>query len=251
MLAQLEQMLKRSIGNLDLQQDTNSDGDAHRRKRRRKDGAAEPAAAEAMPFRLVSRTIAPKAIQLREKTPPPIKVKEPPCEDDANEAKIRRQQAQAVAVDMDWLLSESRRPHLSHKPDNNIVHIDATLPLPEAGVMIVERPKPAIKPLRRVARAPSAQARPSPHELKYETIHCPIVNSKPSETTSRKVKKRRKASHPTPPRPPAMFWRPLRGWGPKVTGYAMGYEGSWAVFEDDPQRYHYQRDTMRKGILLQ
>lgn len=31
-------------------------------------------------------------------------------------------------------------------------------------------------------------------------------------------------------------------------GYAMGYEGSWAVDNEESQNIGYVRDTMKKGI---
>ena len=65
------------------------------------------------------------------------------------------------------------------------------------------------------------------------------------QSAHRKRKRRRK----TVERPPAAFWRPLRGWGGKISGYAMGYEGSWPVEHEYEQRY--VRDKMRKAVFIE
>ncbi|THH14114.1 hypothetical protein EW146_g6187 [Bondarzewia mesenterica] len=65
------------------------------------------------------------------------------------------------------------------------------------------------------------------------------------KTKNSKTKRRKKLAD----RPPARFWRPLRGWGGKSPGYAFGYEGSWAA--DDESELHearYFRDRMKKGV---
>ena len=57
------------------------------------------------------------------------------------------------------------------------------------------------------------------------------------------VKKRRRFK-PKPIRPRPAFWRPTPDMGAKATGYALGYEGSWAT--QDSLKVGYKRDTMKR-----
>lgn len=56
-------------------------------------------------------------------------------------------------------------------------------------------------------------------------------------------RKKRKRNKPKPPRPPPSFWRPSTSMGPRASGYAYGYQGSWMV--DDPSQATYKRDKMK------
>jgi len=68
-----------------------------------------------------------------------------------------------------------------------------------------------------------------------------------SEQPVARPKRKRKGR--TVEKPPATFWRPLRRWGGKSSGYAMGYEGSWPVEREHELRgKRYVRDKMRKAI---
>ena len=73
--------------------------------------------------------------------------------------------------------------------------------------------------------------------LELQKSEQPVLRSKPK-------RKRR-----TVEKPPAAFWRPLRRWGGKSSGYAMGYEGSWpAEHEHELREKRYVRDKMRKAV---
>ncbi|KAG8792161.1 hypothetical protein FRC17_008640 [Serendipita sp. 399] len=78
----------------------------------------------------------------------------------------------------------------------------------------------------------------------------PIIQVQHQEDAEgKKKKKKRRRVKGKLPRPPAAFWRPSTHMGPRATGYALGYVGSWMV--DDPSRARYQRDRMKKGRRLE
>ena len=91
--------------------------------------------------------------------------------------------------------------------------------------------------------------RPSPHEIASKGDALLVVSLKLQGGGQPIARPKRKRKRRTIERPPARFWRPLRCWGGKSSGYAMGYEGSWPVEDDDGlcQR-HYVRDKMRKAV---
>ena len=69
------------------------------------------------------------------------------------------------------------------------------------------------------------------------------TGEQPDARPKRKRRRRRVEMHP------AAFWRPLRRWGGKSSGYAMGYEGSWPVeHEHELHKKGYVRDKMRKAV---
>ncbi|GBE87938.1 hypothetical protein SCP_1201640 [Sparassis crispa] len=251
MIAQLEGLLKRSFGNLTTSP-RDQEHDTPRRKKRRI-GADDVHLSESspLPFRLVSRALPPKSILLKPKPPPAIVVQEPSCEDDEIEAERRRAQAQAVAVDFDWVMAESKQTYLPSKNDHKkVIHVQAQLATPEPIMMVVEREKPPPRKPKLALSLPPADFQPSPHSLPAQGVLCPVVDVTTPGLPEPKRKRCRKPHVPRP-RPPAMFWRPFHGMGGKSAGYAMGYEGSWPVHENDPRCYTYQRDTMRRGSLMQ
>ncbi|KAH9838314.1 uncharacterized protein C8Q71DRAFT_856279 [Rhodofomes roseus] len=258
LLSELDRLVKRSLGELDV---PGSVEEKSRKKRRKiekdstkncQEGSAESMAS--IPFRLVSRTLPPKEIELRPAGPPVIVVKEPSCEDNNEEAECRRARAQEAAIDLGQIMSmQSRKLDDSHRTNGRgAIHVTCELPSPSSPVIVVEQSKPTPQRPKIVNSKPSLEIRPSPHTLR-PNIHVPVVavTAVPEDSkskSSRNIRRARAKAHTTPPRPPATFWRPLREWGVKAAGYSVGYEGSWPVYENDQSRYKYQRDTMRKGV---
>ncbi|OCH93022.1 hypothetical protein OBBRIDRAFT_378109 [Obba rivulosa] len=262
MVAQLENILKRSLGDIELGAagDVQPE-DGHRKKKRRKTeeslqvAAAAPEEAElseSMSFRLVSNKLPPKPIALQAKPPPVIKAKEPSREDTAEEAELRASRAKAVAVDFDWILEQSTKVYVPPRQnDRKVIHVTAQLPDEAPAVMVAERPrsKPPKKPHLCLTDT-SLEVTPSPHNLR-PTCALPVVEvNASSKSDVAQTKRRRRRTKDAPPRPPPMFWRPPRGIGGKSAGYAMGYAGSWPMYEGDPRRYRYHRDTMKKAIFV-
>lgn len=85
--------------------------------------------------------------------------------------------------------------------------------------------------------------------LSFSTLDTPSSTAL-SETARRRMRRQKKREHEkkSTTRPPAMFWRPSLSVHGRI-GYAMGYEGSWAV-EDDAERSPagYVRDSMKKAV---
>jgi hypothetical protein len=67
----------------------------------------------------------------------------------------------------------------------------------------------------------------------------------PQQEGSKRKKRRRFKVKPAKPKP--KFWRPSTSMGPKASGYALGYEGSWMV--DDPSKVSYVRDKVKVGRM--
>lgn len=120
--------------------------------------------------------------------------------------------------------------------------------------MVVDMEKPAPNPPKIASANPSLEVLPSPHTLRSD-LSVPVVavtaeaEQSPQKRSSRNIRRARAKARTAPSRPPAVFWRPLKEWGVRAAGYSMNYEGSWPVYQNDPARYQYQRDTMRKGVF--
>jgi len=118
MLNELERLMRRTIGDIHdslKSRDPKADIENPERKRRRLESTRVDSTEhelESMPFRLISRFLPPKPVALQPTPGPVIIVKEPPCEDNDEEAEVRKQQASAAAVDIDWLLKESKKPSI-------------------------------------------------------------------------------------------------------------------------------------------
>ncbi|KZT07762.1 uncharacterized protein LAESUDRAFT_758326 [Laetiporus sulphureus 93-53] len=260
LLSELEQLVKRSLGDVYLSMDASmADEEEHlRKKKKRKTKRNDEAGTdlvESMPFRLVSERLPPKPVSLSAQPIPALNVKEPECEDDDVEAERRRSQAQAVAVDFGWIEQEGEKIFHSHpQSDKKILHVQAKLPSPHPQMFLAEIPKDPPEPPKITSLKPGSEVLPSPHNPSYNDISCTVVSVIPTASVyalkdTHQKRRRRKHSRASEPRPPAMFWRPLLEWGAKAAGYAMGYGGSWPVYKDDPLRYQYHRDTMRKGVV--
>jgi hypothetical protein len=90
--------------------------------------------------------------------------------------------------------------------------------------------------------------RPSPHKVKRKGDALPMISLKLQGGEHPVAQPKRKRRRKTVEKP-ATFWRPLRRWGGKSSGYAMGYEGSWPVeHEHELHEKYYVRDKMRKAV---
>ncbi|CAL1716616.1 unnamed protein product [Somion occarium] len=258
-LASLESIVKRSLGDIQL---NNLDAiqDEPKKKRRKTkhvstdvDMDASTMGNDAIPFRLLSSAKEPTLVSLQPRPPPPVKVLEPASEDDEDEARIRSQRASEVAVDMSWLLRESQRPYRPRPREPKLHQI--TLPssdIPTSPIIVMERPQQNAKHNLVSPRIPQKE-KPSPHILNPEKLRHPIVElllpSKLMEHSTTRRRRRRKPKD-QPPRPPATFWRPMGEWGGKSVGYALGYQNSNAVWSEGGRWRPYQRDRMRKATFV-
>ncbi|EKM58388.1 uncharacterized protein PHACADRAFT_193507 [Phanerochaete carnosa HHB-10118-sp] len=261
----LENILKRSLGEFQVCRAEPERGDARHKKRQRKnktrdDEKTEPATrqqmydeqVEVVEFRLLSK--ATKAVSLKPKPAPQIVTMEPSWEEDEPKAALRAERARAAAVDVSWIMEESRK--VSYLPANaNKKHIIITAeqltPIAEMAVFEVLKPTPQASALLTVPLNVPAKERPSPHDFLPEKICCPVISATVLQVDrpQRKHKPRHKKKI-IKLRPPPSFWRPLREWGGKSLGYAMGYEGSRPVPTGSVRQRRYRRDTMKRGVLV-
>lgn len=137
--------------------------------------------------------------------------------------------------------------------ERGLLHVKAQLPFTTPSVLIVEKDRPPLKSPKTASVKPNLEVQLSPHTLRSD-ISVPIIAAAASgqssqKKSSRNIRRARAKARTAPPRPPTVFWRPLKEWGVSAAGYSVGYEGSWPVYQNVPSRYQYQRDTMRKGVL--
>ncbi|KZT73048.1 hypothetical protein DAEQUDRAFT_504228 [Daedalea quercina L-15889] len=257
LLMELDRLVKRSLGDLNSSESVDEKARKKRRKTEKEhldeSQVKNTELSASIPFRLVSRKLPPKEIELKPMAAPVIIVKEPPCEDNEEEAERRSTRAQEIAVDFDWILKEARKPD-AHR-HKGLVRARSDLSACPPSVMVVERSKPTPTQPKVSSLRPSLGVQPSPHTFRPE-IQVPVVavtailEESKQKKTSRNIRRARAKARAAQPRPPAVFWRPLKEWGVRSAGYSVGYEGSWPVFRHDPSRYRYQRDTMRKGVYF-
>ena len=188
---------------------------------------------------------------------------EPPCEDNGREAELRRQQALSAAVDVpsllrsaqfyivelpvvcflcSWLKRAQNRPQKAEK----IIRASAVLSSSCPPFFLAEMPRSKSVPLR---LSHDRITRPSPHEVKSKGDALPVVSLKLQKGEQHVARPKKKRRRRTVAKPPPAFWRPLRCWGGRSSGYAMGYEGSWPVdYEHELRKKRYVRDKMRKAV---
>ncbi|KAL4248016.1 hypothetical protein ABKN59_002394 [Abortiporus biennis] len=274
-LSTLEHLVKRSLGDFQMDVNVEEDGHNERTKKRRKvnperqkmieDEAAgkkesEEAEGEAViPFRLLSST-APRNISLKPKPVPVIKPYEPIIEDNEDDARLRAERAALVAVDLTWLHQQSKSTYYPKHGENKrhtTLKANNTL-LPSSPILVVEHPHSKHKPSHSSSfiseRLPEKTKLP-PHLLPVENFFVPIINvalDEPSSTDSqgKKRRHRRRGKSYLEPKPTPAFWRPLREWGGKSGGYGYGYTSSKPVFSELGLRRTYRRDKMTKATFL-
>lgn len=212
------------------------------------------------------------------------RTREPVCEDSAIQAKTRRKQAKAAAVDTSWVLSESRKqttvcnppllipkvcsltlatqPSLSNRQKHSAVKM--TLPTPNPSMMVLQsdqtfrKTRPPV-PRSQLMQYPYVKHGPLPStEAVTKILDCPVMSVDlpksflPEDETKRRRKRGKLSNWP---RPPPSFWRPNPAHGGKGLGYAMGYPCSMAALENRTSsshrsQLHYSRDKMQKGVHI-
>lgn len=91
---------------------------------------------------------------------------------------------------------------------------------------------------------------PNEREKEGQLLHivAKLEKKEGVDPSKKKAKRKRFKAKTRQPRPRPSFWRPSTSMGPKASGYAMGYQGSWMV--DDPSSTTYVRDRMKSGRLV-
>ncbi|KAI0087318.1 hypothetical protein BDY19DRAFT_995018 [Irpex rosettiformis] len=278
-LQTLEGLLKRSIGEfqLDIDAQSNSSNKAEERKHRRGKVAKIELPEEeeivckvifddifyrgsddvyVLAFRLFSNA-PPKTVSLKPKPAPEVNVSERSCEDDDREALKRAERAKAAAVDSNWILKESQIPTYPSRLNNDkkIIHVSlngrSDSPPPLMVAEIPRLPRNNAPGLPRSSLKLPEKEKPSPHDFPADKICCPVIQVSTHSTDSpdpqKKTKRRRKNTSAM--RQPPSFFRPLREWGGHSAGYALGYEGSRPVPIGSTRQWGYRRDSMRSGTI--
>lgn len=80
-----------------------------------------------------------------------------------------------------------------------------------------------------------------------EVVKAKVAILHTTHSSGTPIKKKRKRFKPKQPRLRPAFFRPTFSMGRRATGYAYGYQGSWAVA--DPSKVPYTRDKMKHGHL--
>ncbi|KAI0701322.1 hypothetical protein BC835DRAFT_1411470 [Cytidiella melzeri] len=254
----LEGLLKRSLGEFQPEHGSSSANEGRkRRKVLRHDESEAPEIEETVSFRLFSNA-PPKAVSLKPKPPPVVKVTERAYEDDDNEASLRAERAMAAAVEVDWIMAESRKPAYPSRrtEDKKIIHgtLDTQI-RPSPTLMVAEIPRPP--PRTSQPSSPTSNlfetGRPNPHDFPADKLCCPVLSVTPQGDNEprRKKKRRRKTAQAAYPKQPPSFFRPLQEWGGKTAGYAWGYAGSRPVPTGSTRQWKYRRDSMRFGVMSQ
>ncbi|KZT41221.1 hypothetical protein SISSUDRAFT_349073 [Sistotremastrum suecicum HHB10207 ss-3] len=214
----------------------NLDFSATVQSKRKKSKGKGSTITEAMPqdstlFKLISST--PVPISLEREPIPVIIVPKLATEDTEDEAAIRHRRAMEAAVDFDFIAQQSKIPYLPRPSPNSSPAVyrlpaqtDQTLP----SLFVTERS---------YKTSPTASLDTKTSLAKT----CSIVRVRSSVTHQEPVKSGTRGK----PDSPSNFFRPLAEWKGKSRGYAMGYEGSWAV--QSYQRNRYTRDRMAKGVV--
>ncbi|KAH8100152.1 hypothetical protein BXZ70DRAFT_907712 [Cristinia sonorae] len=250
----LETLVKRSLGEFQLEHGPDDDSDATKRRKRRKvETPAEEKGSEeeAIPFRLISKSRTPFLLSLKPKPAPVFKVVEPEYEDTADAATIRAERAVAVAVDAAWILRESQQSYQSLSRRNNkltVVKADDVFDAPPMFVLETLKPSSSRSAMPKRPKLPE-QEKPSPHNVVPDKLKYPIVDDA-TRTEGKKRKPRRRGKTEPRERPPPAFWRPMMEWRGKSAGYAYGFTSSRPIWTAETRWRPYRRDNMRKATLV-
>ncbi|KAF9466497.1 hypothetical protein BDZ94DRAFT_172121 [Collybia nuda] len=240
--------------------DSEAQHDKHQEKRRRMEVVPDNVKQRGpVLFRLISSSQLLYPLLLEPKPPPLPITREPGCEDNANQAKTRRKQAKAAAVDAPWLLRESQK-HIPQSSSNiwEVAIVKMPLPIPTPAIMVLQKDQQFRKtrppvPASRLSQYPYVEHGPLPSMVAVTNIpDCPVVqidSPKSSISKNEKRRRRKKVTKSMQVRPPPSFWRPNPAHGGKSLGYAMGYPCSLSLPPSRSQT-QYPRDTMRKGIHI-
>ncbi len=144
------------------------------------------------------------------------------------------------------LCSSLKRGQSRPQKAGKIIRASALLSSPFPPFFLAEMPHNKSM-LKKVSHGHDIQ--PSPHKVKRKGDALPVFSLELQGGEHPVAQPKRKRRRKTVEKPPATFWRPLRRWGGKSSGYAMGYEGSWPVeHEHELREKHYVRDKMRKAV---
>lgn len=179
-------------------------------------GKSKSSPVEFETFRLISSRLAPQPISLRIPLPS-IRTQSPAIQDTTEERHQRRLQAQQAAVD---------------------------------AIAINDTNRCFTKPVTKTFGATSSDQPIVALVVTGDTTHptktkVPIIRA--ADLSVMSTKKKRKRFKAKPPRLRPAFFRPDSSMGPRATGYAYGYRGSWMV--KDPSKVPYSRDKMKRGRL--
>ncbi|PVF97234.1 hypothetical protein CPB86DRAFT_874259 [Serendipita vermifera] len=175
-------------------------------------------------FRLFSTQVNPLEVSLQ-KAPSTLRSWSHSIQDSTKERHERRLRAKEATIEIEPYPFESH--HTQNKPQE-LDHFATTFS---------ERPKIAILTWKDGSKPQK--------EFKSKVPVIPAQKQDHSQGTSKP--KKRKRFKTKPERPKAKFWRPSTSMGPKASGYALGYEGSWMV--DDPSKVGYVRDKGKVGRI--
>ncbi|KAF8510784.1 hypothetical protein JB92DRAFT_2938248 [Gautieria morchelliformis] len=223
---QLHDLVRRSLGNFEACQTG-----AERQKLNEVPLEVDPRPTDT-PFRLISRTLPARPIQLTSAHHSSVR-NQRPAEDTVDEARLRQLRAHEAAVDTDQVLIYT---HPS-SPRANSTSTDTTNASKLPNLLVTER-----HPLT-VTAVSKAEEIQTKHGLPKCCPFVPLTDKARSDKPKRKRKKHR----PVRDRPLPAFYRPMEEWGGKSAGYALGWRGSWPVGRLESSRY--VRDKMRKGTL--
>jgi len=254
-LAALESLVKRSLGEFTLHAEEHNEGSERKKKPRRiQESTPTPIhELESTPFRLLSSS-EPKRLSLKPPPPPVIKSLEPQCEDNESEARIRAERAAAVAVDASWVLQESRTPYHTSSRDNikRYTLLNPASSVTPSPIQILSLP-PSSPPLYPTSSRLPEKSRPSPHDIQKVNLACPITDiaPPPQPLAGKRGSKRRRSKGPPREKPRPAFWCPLREYGGKSAGYAYGHANSRPIYSEEARRRRvYRRDRMREGEFV-
>ncbi|KAJ3573119.1 hypothetical protein NP233_g2630 [Leucocoprinus birnbaumii] len=182
---------------------------------------------ESILFRLISRG-PPVPVSLKPKPEALINVKGPEVEDNEAEAKERREQAVAVAVDAAWIMDESRKPCQHPSIHGPALHLKLPqYPVDDPAIMVLCHNKPIRKtrpPVTDKLKYPyDASAKPEPIESPARCASVIDLNRTLDHRDSKKRKRRRTCKVKTIDH---RFWRPNPDIKAKCMGYAMGFDPS-------------------------
>ncbi|TFK40041.1 hypothetical protein BDQ12DRAFT_680251 [Crucibulum laeve] len=205
---------------------------------------------EPVSFRLVSTTLPPLPLLLQPKPPPPPITREPDCEDTDEQADLRCQRAQMAAVDSDTIIKECTVSWPT--PRTSVLCAEVSLSLPNAPLLVIQRPQP---PRKTRPPVPPSELRQYPYNpdapppLGCTTLtKCPLIEGAFSIQPSKKRQSRHAVSSRKIERPSPTFWRPNPLYEGKCRGYAFGYPSSFIAHDEHETGIkgpRYRRDDMR------
>ncbi|KIM39727.1 hypothetical protein M413DRAFT_446634 [Hebeloma cylindrosporum] len=206
-------------------------------KKRRKvmvENANLASSEEPVLFRLISSSLPPLPVSLLPPPPPPSITREPDAEDNEHQAHIRKQRAEATAVDGATIMEAARLLTPSRSPRNRCISLRISDNIEDSRIVIVRtlqqprktRPPVSSSKLSHFPYVPDAATiRMEPAAKK--SMDCPIIDAEVVTDDPLSIPRRRsrrpRGLAPAKERPLPQFWRPDPKWRGKCLGYAYGY----------------------------